>query len=100
MSEKFGIAERHWQKILTLLTQDAEITSVILFGSRAMGNFRPGSDIDLCLKGNVNPDTILKILNQYDLLFLPWKLDLVVWNEIQSPDLREHIQRVGIPVRC
>ena len=98
MSDKFGIAAVHWQKILSLFLPCKQIESVVLFGSRAMGNFRAGSDIDLCLKGDIDPDLIPKILNDYELLFLPWKLDLVLWNQIQNPDLKEHIQRVGVEV--
>lgn len=98
MSDKFGISPIHWQKILSLFVPYKQIESVILFGSRAMGNFRKGSDIDLCLKGNIDSDIIPKILNEYELFFLPWKLDIVIWNQIQNSDLKEHIQRVGIKV--
>lgn len=73
-------------------------TEVILFGSRAMGNFQPGSDIDICLKGPKDSDLLYKILNEYDELYLPWKLGMVIWDKIENQDLREHIERVGIKV--
>ena len=70
---------------------------MILFGSRAKGNFREGSDIDIALKGEeTTHDQRDEILRKYDALFIPWKLDLVVYRSIKEPNLREHIDRVGI----
>lgn len=62
----------------------AELEAVWLFGLRAMGRQRPGSDIDLCLEGEQ--------LSHDD----PWQVDLVLQHELPD-DLRQHLQRVG---RC
>lgn len=72
-------------------------SQVVLFGSRAKGNFREGSDIDLALKGDLlgleHRDAILL---KYDDIDLPWKLDLVIYRLISEPLLKEHIDRVGV----
>ncbi|MGE5440591.1 MAG: nucleotidyltransferase family protein [Bacteroidota bacterium] len=78
----------------------ARYTSVkkaILYGSRAKGNFKNGSDIDLTLEGDeLELDTLLKILNELDELDLPYKIDLSIYSAISNNDLLEHINRVGI----
>lgn len=98
MTNQYGIPQGKWEKILGLLTQHPEIESVVLFGSRAKGNFRDASDIDLCLKGDFKSQLIPKILNQYEELYFPWKLDLISWEAIDNQDLADHINRVGIEV--
>jgi len=73
-----------------------QIESVILYGSRAKGNYRTGSDIDLCIRAEALrlPD-LLAIENQIDELLLPWKVDLSLIDHIDNPDLLDHIRRVG-----
>ena len=44
-----GLSAAHSQAILARLTQDPAVEAVVLYGSRALGSQRPGSDIDLCL---------------------------------------------------
>lgn len=74
-----------------------EISAVWLYGSRAKGTFRKASDIDLCVQadGLVVTD-LLKIEGEVDDLLLPWKVDLSLWHQIDAPDLRDHIRRVGV----
>jgi uncharacterized protein len=73
-----------------------EVGLVVLYGSRAMGNYKTGSDVDLTLKGeNLNLTLLQKIENDLDELYLPYKIDLSIYNQISNSDLREHIDRVG-----
>jgi len=68
-----------------------------LYGSRAKGNFKNGSDIDLTLKGdNISLTVLNSIVNQIDDLLLPYSFDLSIFNKITNPDLIEHISRVGL----
>jgi len=70
---------------------------VILYGSRAKGNFKMGSDIDIVLLApDLNLTELFLIENQLDDLLLPWKIDLSLFHQITNPDLTEHISRVGI----
>ncbi|MBN1378909.1 MAG: nucleotidyltransferase domain-containing protein [Gammaproteobacteria bacterium] len=72
---------------------------VVLYGSRAKGTYRPGSDIDLTLKG---PELNLRILNristELDDLLLPFCFDLSIFTQVENADLFEHIQRVGLVI--
>ncbi|MEI8402869.1 MAG: nucleotidyltransferase domain-containing protein, partial [Alcaligenaceae bacterium] len=73
------------------------IDKVVLYGSRALGTHKPGSDIDLALFGkNVTPDLTASIAILIDDLLLPYTLDLTAYDLIDNLALREHIDRVGI----
>ncbi len=70
---------------------------VILFGSRVKGNFRPGSDIDLAVKGEgLDFQQFLRLLVKLDDLDLLYKIDAVNYRTIESQELLAHIDRVGI----
>ncbi len=97
---RFGIRQSHWDAILAVLDREPLITDVILYGSRAKGNFKPGSDIDLCLKGQgLSLVHLHRIISELDALDLPWQFDLSLYALLSHPDLREHIDRVGISLK-
>lgn len=92
-----GLDKLTVRRIVDLLAEYPEIRRVILFGSRAKGNFRPGSDIDLCLDApGLNLSRQLDIETRLDDLLLPWKIDLVQLQAIDNPALLEHIERFGV----
>ena len=85
------------ERIRKVFVRYPQITQVILYGSRAKGNFRPNSDIDLTMKGEgLNLTEQLRIENELDDLLLPYKIDLSVYHHIQNADLIDHIDRVGV----
>jgi len=92
-----GIKEEALQKLNKVFASYPGIDKVILYGSRAKGNYKDGSDIDLVL---IAPQFTLtdlnKIENRIDDLLLPWKIDLALFHQIENPDLLEHIKRAGI----
>lgn len=96
---KYGIPCKAWKLILAMIRQTAPESEVILYGSRAKGNYMPGSDIDLCLKGaSLKSSELLTIRIALDDLDLPWEIDLVPEQNITNPLLIEHIDRVGIKI--
>jgi predicted nucleotidyltransferase len=93
----YGIDDTIWERILSILKAHSAIEQIILFGSRAKGNFRNGSDIDLALKGKaLSADDILDLRLTLDELNLPWEIDLLHYEAITDPAVKEHIDRVGI----
>jgi predicted nucleotidyltransferase len=93
---RFGLKEEVIERINGVFRSFPCIDEVILYGSRAKGNFKPGSDIDLTVKGErIDLSTLYKIERELDDLMLPYKIDLSIWSQIDNPDLLEHIQRVG-----
>jgi len=74
-----------------------EVDNAVLYGSRAKGNFKQGSDIDLTLYGSaLSLKTLLKIESDLDELLLPYKIDLSLFEHIADPDVIDHIRRVGV----
>lgn len=94
---KFGLTEETISKINSVFKIHAEINEAILYGSRAKGIFRNGSDIDLTLKGNDLSKSLISILNtEIDELNTPYLIDISIYNLLNSKDLEEHIDRVGM----
>lgn len=91
----FGLKQQYIDLIHTVLAQYSEIDQVIVYGSRAKGNYKPGSDIDLTIKGNLEFGSLMKLENQLDDLLLPYTIDLSLYHNINNPDLIDHIGRVG-----
>ncbi len=94
-----GLKEQILKKINESFSLWPEIERVYLYGSRAKGDFRPGSDIDLAVVApGLSLPGLLRIENQLDDLLLPWNIDIVLFHQISNPELINHIRRVGIIV--
>lgn len=94
---KFGISPEDWSAIIQAISSEKKIQEIVLFGSRAKGNFKTGSDIDIALKGDkISLIDQVNISALLDELELPYKFDLVIFDRIQEPKLTDYIQRVGI----
>jgi predicted nucleotidyltransferase len=91
----FGIYPKSYKDILAIIEDCPSIDEVIIYGSRAKGNFREGSDIDITIKGNVNKDDVNKLWHKLDDSFIPYKFDISIYKDLKSESLIEHIQRVG-----
>ncbi|HIP47690.1 MAG TPA: restriction endonuclease subunit S [Lutibacter sp.] len=93
----YGLKDKHIKAINSVFSKYPQIEKAILYGSRAKGNYRNGSDIDLTLVGNdLDLTTLFKIETKLDDLLLPYKMDLSILHKIENPDLVDHINRVGI----
>jgi predicted nucleotidyltransferase len=91
-----GLDNLDIKKIQSVLNLHPEIEKAVLFGSRAKGNYKPASDIDLTLVGDDLTLTIQqKIENELDDLLLPYKFDISIYHTITSNELIDHIERVG-----
>ena len=92
-----GLSKLAVEKIRAVLGDYPQIQRVLLYGSRAMGTYLPGSDIDLCIEGeSLGLTELLSIENRIDDLLLPWKFDLSLLHQIDDPALLDHIRRVGV----
>lgn len=96
-TEKFGLKQATLDQLNQVFKQNPKIEKVIIYGSRAKGNYRPGSDIDLTLVApNLTLSDLMQIIDQVDDLLLPYKVDLSLLHQIDNPNLIEHIKRVGV----
>ncbi len=94
---KYGLKQNTINQINKIFANYKQVEKVVLYGSRAKGNYRPNSDIDLTVFG---ADVDLKIINdiswEIDDLLLPYTFDISIFHHISQQDLLEHIQRIGL----
>lgn len=95
---KYGLSEQTLQKIHDVFVRYPQVEEVVLYGSRAKGDYKNGSDIDLTLHGGDSlTHTILsKIANDLDDQLLPYTIDLSIFKSIRNPDMIEQIERIGM----
>jgi|SRR5690606_14760120 len=93
---KFGLKPHTIQAIQDVLAHYPQVDKAILYGSRAIGNYRNGSDIDLTLKGkDLDLSLQFKIEIELDDLMLPYMIDLSIFRNIENQDLIDQINNFG-----
>ena len=94
---EFGLTDPDLATIRRILADQSAVHKAILYGSRAKGNYKPGSDIDLTLLGEgLNLGVLGVIAASLDESPIPYQVDLSLWEQIDNPALRDHIERVGV----
>jgi predicted nucleotidyltransferase len=103
-AEEFGLNPELLEAIKAKLAGHSDIDKALIYGSRAIGNYRPGSDIDLCLVLEVaNEDKkqqmplheFNQLQWQLDDLMSPYEFDVSIYQQIENPDFKDHINKVG-----
>lgn len=93
---KFGLTEKDCELIQNVFEKYPEIEKVEVFGSRAMGNEKPGSDVDLVIYASCDHAQFTQIKSELENdLPLPYIFDVVLWNDIQHAPFKEHIKNFG-----
>jgi len=91
-----GLSTNTVERVIGVLQRHPEVEEAVLYGSRAKGDYRPGSDIDLSLCGSkLNHALLTCISNELDDLMLPYQIDLSLMSSLTHPALLDHIERVG-----
>jgi uncharacterized protein len=94
---KYGLPDTAIEKINAVFASFPAVKKVVLYGSRAKGNYKPGSDIDFTMHGAaLNSALCGEIAEKLDELLLPYMIDLSVFTELKHPELEAHIERVGV----
>ncbi|GAB1475528.1 nucleotidyltransferase domain-containing protein [Bacillota bacterium] len=93
----YGFLMRDLNNITRALKKYEEVEEAILFGSRAMGNYKAGSDVDLALIGDkVDRKVVRRLSDDLNEEYpLPYFFDVISYNEISNEGLKEHIDNVG-----
>jgi predicted nucleotidyltransferase len=92
-----GLSDQTFYTLDSIFRKYKGIRQVILYGSRAKGNYRNGSDIDMSLKTD-NTFTftdLLHIAGDFDDSDIPYFVDVSIYEKLSNPDLKAHIDRVG-----
>jgi len=94
---RFGLEECDIQAICSVLGRCPQVKKAVLYGSRAKGNYKNGSDIDLTLHGDkhLTLPVLYKIMDEIDDLLLPYTFDLSIFNNIDDANVIDHIKRIG-----
>ena len=91
-----SLPDQAWAGIQSVFSSYPKVRRVVLFGSRAMGNYRKASDVDLALEGDdIALADLLSMLSRIRELNLPVEVDLIIRAKITNPDLERHIEEVG-----
>ena len=94
---KYGLPDRTLDTLDAIFRKYPGIKEAVLYGSRAKGNCRRGSDIDLSLKtaDAFNFTDLLHIAGDFDDSDIPYFVDVSIYDSLSNPDLKAHINRVG-----
>ena len=94
---EYGLSDDELAEIVEVISSRVSVESALIYGSRAKGCHRAGSDVDIALKGApVGHKDVLDVgyyLNEETTL--PYQFDIIDYNRIDNDALREHIDRVG-----
>lgn len=93
----YGLLDRDFKYILEAVKQYPEITEVVLFGSRALGNYKKGSDVDLAIIGEkVDRKVIRRLSDDLEEKYpLPYFFDVISYEDISNEELKKHIDSLG-----
>lgn len=91
---KFGLREEIYNKIKKI-TQKYNY-KFIIFGSRARGDYKNNSDIDIAIYGNITMEDEMKIRNDFDKIDMEYMVDIVIVDKIEKEELLENINKEGV----
>lgn len=91
---EFGLTEPTYNKIRYLVQKYNKYTFKI-FGSRARGDYKKGSDIDIAVEGCTDNKDKFSIMNDFDLIDIPYQIDLVFIDDIKKQEFLKSIERDG-----
>lgn len=93
---EYGLESKYMEILRSVFSRHPEVERVILFGSRTKGNYKRGSDIDMAVvREQVTKNVLFSLLSEFEDSLLPFFVDLLSYHQIMSPELKEHIDRVG-----
>ncbi|HPP34606.1 MAG TPA: nucleotidyltransferase domain-containing protein [Ignavibacteriales bacterium] len=86
-------------RIKNIVLSYGKVDKIILFGSRAKGTAKQGSDIDIALVGsNLSFSEMCRILNEIEELNLPYKVDIIQYDSLSNEDIKKDILKFGIAI--
>ena len=94
---EYGLSDKTFTILNSIFQKYPGIKQVIIYGSRAKGKYREGSDIDLSIKTDdtFTRTDLLRISGEFDDSDIPYFVDVSIYDKLSNPDLKAHIDRVG-----
>ena len=94
----FGFTDRDIKTLQDIFKKYPDVKNVFIFGSRAKGTYKQGSDIDLAIMNEGVKDMVIgKMKSDFEDSNLPYIVDLVNYHTIKHSELKNHIDKVGVP---
>ncbi|HON15322.1 MAG TPA: nucleotidyltransferase domain-containing protein [Spirochaetota bacterium] len=92
---KFGLSEKLLKSMEDIFKLKPQVERVLIYGSRAKGNYSKGSDIDITIVApEMNFSEYLRLYSMLEDLEIPYMLDVTKY-EMLEDNIKEHIKRVG-----
>ncbi len=96
LEHRSGLSAETLAQLRAAFAATPSVARAWLYGSRARGRHRPGSDIDLAVEGTLSHTQTIQLLERLEALDLPYKIDLALLHEITDPALHAAIRREGL----
>lgn len=94
-----GFSDEKWGAIARAVRAAAPVDRIVVFGSRAKGTWREGSDVDLAVYGTAwNDAAAARVKDALEEAFFPWRFDIVLPEALSDSAVVEHIERVGFEI--
>lgn len=97
-AKPFGLSEDELSTLKAIFGQFETLGDVLIFGSRAMGTHKRGSDVDIALMGAVSEDLRFRLRDALEESVLPYFFDVLVYEELENAELKKHIDTHGISI--
>ena len=92
----YGLTDKSYKELLEILASIPEIEEVLIYGSRARGDYWRASDVDLSIKGKDIVRRTLALLN--DKLYeshIPQIFDTHIYSDIKSQTFKDNVDQDG-----
>ena len=93
---RFGLIGREYDEVKALYFLFPNISEIIIFGSRARGDYKRVSDIDIALKGDLEKIDIAKIRDYFEDGTIPYTVDVVEYSKISNDEFKKNIDLEGV----
>ena len=94
----FGLKDADLFSVTETFKNDVRILGAAIFGSRAKGDYKPYSDVDIVLYGDLNLSDVERVICDLDELPMVYKFDVVAYGLVKNPAFRLHIERVAVSI--
>ena len=94
----FGLSSKNLSALIKIFKKHSEIERVMIFGSRATGRYKPGSDVDLALWQREGTDVIARLYSDLEDSTIPYFFDIVDFRSLEADKFKQTIERDGVVV--
>jgi len=96
---RFGLEQHILDKIIAVLRAHPKIERAVIYGSRALGDFKPHSDIDIAVfASRIDASELARLRFEIDELPIVFKIDLVHVDGLENESLRTKIATEGCEI--